>query len=121
MFGSIVNSLYRANLDLGGLELPASAAAEIKDSVGGAANAVSQSGVDGGAVIERAASAFTHAFDQMAIISVTIAVAAAVIVLRTFTTAKERAAAAANTEVGADAEAYTLTRVGGWSRGRLRP
>ena len=121
VFGSIVNSLYRANLDLGGLELPASAAAEIKDSVGGAANAVSQTGVDGGAVIERAASAFTHAFDQMAIISVTIAVAAAVVVLRTFTTAKERAAAAANTEVGADAEAYALQRVGGWSRGRLRP
>jgi EmrB/QacA subfamily drug resistance transporter len=113
VFGSIVNSLYRASLDLGGLDLPASAAAEIKDSVGGAANAVSQTGVDGGAVIERAASAFTHAFDQMAIISVTIAVAAAVIVLRTFTTAKERAAAAANTEVGADAEAYALSALAG--------
>ena len=112
VFGSIVNSLYRANLDLGGLDVPASAAAEIKDSVGGAANAVSQTGVDGG-VIERAASAFTHAFDQMAIISVTIAVAAAVIVLRTFTTAKERAAAAANTEVGADAEAYALSALAG--------
>ena len=113
VFGSIVNSLYRANLDLGGLDLPASATAEIKDSVGGAANAVSQTGVDGGAVIERAAVAFTHAFDQMAIISVTIAVAAAVIVLRTFTTAKERAAAAANTEVGADAEAYALSALAG--------
>ena len=113
VFGSIVNSLYRANLDLGGLDVPASAAAEIKDSVGGAANAVSQTGVDGGAVIERAASAFTHAFDQMAIISVTIAVAAAVIVLRTFTTAKERAAAAANTEVGADVEAYALSALAG--------
>ncbi len=113
VFGSIVNSLYRANLDLGGLDLPASATAEIKDSVGGAANAVSQTGVDGGAVLERAAVAFTHAFDQMAIISVTIAVAAAVIVLRTFTTAKERAAAAANTEVGADAEAYALSALAG--------
>ena len=43
----------------------------------------------------------------------TIAVAAAVIVLRTFTTAKERAAAAANTEVGADAEAYALSALAG--------
>ncbi len=113
VFGSIVNSLYRANLDLGGLDLPASATAEIKDSVGGAANAVSQTGVDGGAVLERAAVAFTHAFDQMAIISVTIAVAAAVIVLRTFTITKERAAAAANSEVGADAEAYALSALAG--------
>jgi DHA2 family multidrug resistance protein-like MFS transporter len=113
VFGSIVNSLYRSNLDLGGLDLPASAAAEIKDSVGGAANAVSQTGVDGGAVIERAASAFTHAFDQMAVISVAISVAAAVVVLRTFTSAKERAAAAANTEVGADAEAYALSALAG--------
>jgi DHA2 family multidrug resistance protein-like MFS transporter len=113
VFGSIVNSLYRSNLDLGGLDLPASAAAEIKDSVGGAANAVSQTGVEGGAVIERAASAFTHAFDQMAVISVAISVAAAVIVLRTFTSAKERAAAAANTEVGADAEAYALSALAG--------
>jgi MFS transporter, DHA2 family, integral membrane protein len=113
VFGSIVNSLYRSNLDLGGLDLPASAATEIKDSVGGAANAVSQTGVDGGAVIERAASAFTHAFDQMAVISVAISVAAAVVVLRTFTSAKERAAAAANTEVGADAEAYALSALAG--------
>jgi DHA2 family multidrug resistance protein-like MFS transporter len=108
VFGSIVNSLYRSSLDLGGLDVPASAAAEIQDSVGGAASAVSQTGADGGTVIERAANAFTHAFDQMAIISVAISVVAAVLVLRTFTSAKERAAAAANAEVDADAEAYTL-------------
>ena len=113
VFGSIVNSLYRANLDLGGLDLPASAAAEIKDSVGGAANAVSQTGVDGGAVLERAATAFTHAFNQMAIISVTIAVAAAVVVLRTFTRPRSGPAAAANTEVGADTEAYALRALAG--------
>ena len=88
VFGSIVNSLYRSSLDLGGLDLTASATAEIKDSVGGAANAVSQTGVDGGAVIERAATAFTHAFDQMAIIFVAIAVAATVVVLRTYTRAR---------------------------------
>jgi EmrB/QacA subfamily drug resistance transporter len=113
VFGSIVNSLYRSHLDLGGLDLPASAAAQINDSVGGAANAVSQTGVDGGAVIERAAIAFTQAFDQMAVISVAISVAAAVVVLRTFTNAKERAAAAANTDVGADAEAYALSALAG--------
>jgi len=113
VFGSIVNSLYRANLDLGGLDLPVSATAEIKDSVGGAANAVSQTGIDGGAVIDRAASAFTHAFDQMAVISVAIALVAALVVLRTFTSTKERAAAAANTEVGVDAEAYALSALAG--------
>ena len=62
VFGSIVNSLYRSSIDLGGLDLPASATSQIQDSVGGAASVASQTGVDGGTVIERAASAFTHAF-----------------------------------------------------------
>jgi DHA2 family multidrug resistance protein-like MFS transporter len=113
VFGSIVNSLYRSNLDLGGLDLPAAATSQIHDSVGGAATAASQTGADAGTVIERAASAFTHAFDQMAIISVAISVAAAVLVLRTFTSAKERAADAANAQVDMDAEAYALGAMAG--------
>jgi DHA2 family multidrug resistance protein-like MFS transporter len=111
VFGSIVNSLYRASIDLGGLDLPASATSQIRDSVGGAASAASQAGVDGGTVIDRAASAFSHAFDQMAVISVAISVAAAIVVLRTFTSVKERAAAEANAD--ADAEAYALGALAG--------
>ena len=119
VFGSIVNSLYRSSLDLGGLDLTASATAEIKDSVGGAANAVSQTGVDGGAVIERAATAFTHAFDQMAIISVAIAVAAAVVVLRTYTSREGAGGRRGEHRGRRRRRGLRVERAGGWSRGRL--
>ena len=46
VFGSIVNSAYRANIDLGGLELPPAAAAEAEESVGAAAATAAQAGGD---------------------------------------------------------------------------
>ena len=42
VFGSLVNSAYRANVDLGGVELPPAAAAEAEESVGGAAATAAQ-------------------------------------------------------------------------------
>jgi hypothetical protein len=55
-----------------------------------------QVGGDAGAgLVQRAASAFTDAYNLAATVSVVIAVAAALLVARTFTRAKERKAASA--------------------------
>ncbi len=93
VFGSLVNSIYRANIDLGGLDLPPSAVDAAKESVGAAAGTAAQVGGDGGAaVVERAASAFTEAVNVASLVSVAIAVAAAGLVAHTFTRAKEQRA-----------------------------
>jgi EmrB/QacA subfamily drug resistance transporter len=92
VFGSIVNSAYRSNIDLGGLDLPAGTAIEAEESVGAAAGVAGRLGGDGAALTERAASAFTDAFNVASAISVAIAIATALIVARTFTRAKEREA-----------------------------
>ena len=57
VFGSIANSAYRANIDLGGLELPAAATAEAEESIGAAAGAAARAGgAEGAAIVERAAT-----------------------------------------------------------------
>ena len=48
VFGSIVNSAYRSNIDLGGLDLSSSVAAEAEESVGAAAMAAGGLGREGG-------------------------------------------------------------------------
>jgi hypothetical protein len=96
IFGTIVNSAYRSTVDLDGLGLSASAARAAHESVGGAVGVAHQVGGDAGAgLVQRAASAFTDAYNLAATVSVVIAVAAALLVARTFTRAKEREAASA--------------------------
>jgi MFS transporter, DHA2 family, multidrug resistance protein len=90
VFGSIVSSLYRSNLDFGGVDVPATAAAEAEESLGAAVGAAAQvGGAEGASLVERAADAFTDAFSMTAVISAVIVVVAAYVVSRTFTTEKE--------------------------------
>jgi hypothetical protein len=64
--------------------------------VGGAVGVAGQVGGDTGAgLVQRAASAFTDAYNLAATVSVVIAVAGALLVARTFTRTKEREAVAA--------------------------
>ena len=95
VFGSIVNTVYRSNIDLDGLGLSAAEVAEAEESIGQAsATARSVGGEAGAGIIERAATAFTDAVNVASIISAVIVVASALIVARTFTRAKEESAAA---------------------------
>jgi hypothetical protein len=96
VFGSLVSALYRANLDLGGVDVPVSAAEDAEESLGAAIGAGAQvGGSDGVTLVERAAEAFTDAFSVTAVVSAVIVVVAALLVRRTFTTAQELAAEAA--------------------------
>jgi DHA2 family multidrug resistance protein-like MFS transporter len=102
IFGTIVNSAYRANVDLGGLGLSATDADQAKDSVGAAVGVAAQVGGDGGAQLtHRAASAFTDAYNVASTVSVLIAVAAVILVASTFSRAKERLAVNAANELDA--------------------
>jgi EmrB/QacA subfamily drug resistance transporter len=97
VFGSLASSLYRSNVDLGGLDVPASAAQEAEESLGAAVGVGGQlGGADGASLADRAADAFSSAFSVTAAISVAIVVAAAYLVARTFSADKELEA-----EVGA--------------------
>jgi EmrB/QacA subfamily drug resistance transporter len=99
IFGTIVNSAYRSTVDLDGLGLSAPAVHAAHESVGGAVGVANQIGGDAGAgLVQRAASAFTDAYNLAATVSVVIAVAAALLVARTFTRAKEREAASTAAE-----------------------
>jgi MFS transporter, DHA2 family, integral membrane protein len=105
VFGSIANSAYRANIDLGGLGLSTSEVAEAQESIGAASATAERIGGDAGAgIVERAASAFTDAVNLASIISAVIVIAAAVIVARTFTRAEEAGAAAASQLVAPEPE-----------------
>ena len=98
IFGSIVNSAYRSGIDVSGLGLPAAQAHSAEQSIGAATRIGAQlGGEQGGAVLARAASAFTDAFNTGMIVAAVSAFAAAVIVLRTFSASRERAAATAVT------------------------
>jgi len=93
VFGSIANSAYRSNIDLGGVELPAAASAQAGESIGAAVGAATQVGGDeGAAIVDRAASAFTEAFNVASLVSLAIAVVSAAVVARVFTRAKEQTA-----------------------------
>ncbi len=93
VFGSLVNSAYRSNIDLAGLELSAPTRVAAEESIGEAVDAASRSGNgDTSAVIDRAGAAFTDAFNTTSWVAVAISVVAAVIVARTFTRAKEQEA-----------------------------
>ncbi len=99
VFGTIANSAYRSGVDFGGLDLPAAAAEAAQESIGAATGVATRvGGQAGAAVIERAASAFTDAVNVAATISVVILIAAAFLVLRTFSRSKEQEATATDAE-----------------------
>jgi EmrB/QacA subfamily drug resistance transporter len=101
VLGSIVNTVYRSGIDLGGLSLPAAAQDAAGESIG-AATAIASSVPGGDRLATEAASAFTDAFTTANSVALAIIVAAAAAVL----TAGRRARHA---EALADAELEQLT------------
>jgi EmrB/QacA subfamily drug resistance transporter len=99
VYGSIVNSGYRAAMDVGGLQLPAGAAEQARQSAGAAGQVAAQVGGQSGAtLVDRAATAFTDAMNVTATVSTVMLVVAALVVSRTFTRAKEAAAVDASAD-----------------------
>jgi DHA2 family multidrug resistance protein-like MFS transporter len=80
ILGSIANSAYRSNVDLGGLGLPAGARSAAEESIG-AAHGIAAGAPGGHEVAARAGAAFADAFNVASRVSVAIALAAAVTVL----------------------------------------
>jgi EmrB/QacA subfamily drug resistance transporter len=80
IFGSIVNAAYRAGIDLSGIGLPSGARHLGEDSIGAAAG-IANAVPNGGVVHERAATAFTDAFNLASAISIGLALLAAAAVL----------------------------------------
>jgi EmrB/QacA subfamily drug resistance transporter len=82
IFGSIVNGAYRAQINLSGIGLPGAVRHQGEDSIGAAAG-IANAARNGGVVHERAAAAFTNAFNLASAVSIGVAVltAAAVLVL----------------------------------------
>ena len=80
IFGSIVNGAYRAGIDLSGIGLPSGIRHQGEDSVGAAAG-IANTVRSGGVVHERAAGAFTDAFNLASAVSIGVALAAAAAVL----------------------------------------
>jgi EmrB/QacA subfamily drug resistance transporter len=105
VFGSIVNSGYRSAIDVGGLDLPPGAAEQARESAGAAGQVAAQLGQGGGALVDRAATAFTDAMNVTATISTVMLLVAALVVSRTFTRAKEAAAIDASADERAPLEA----------------
>ena len=93
VFGSIANSAYRSGIDLEGLELSAATSEAAERSIGEAVDA--STGVTDGqgpTIIDRAATAFTDAFNTSMWVAVAIAVAATIVVAKTFTRGKDQEA-----------------------------
>jgi Na+/melibiose symporter-like transporter len=80
IFGSIVNSAYRAGIDLSGIGLPNGVRHQGEDSIGAAAG-IANTVRSGGVVHERAAGAFTDAFNLASAVSIGVALVAAAAVL----------------------------------------
>jgi len=94
IFGSIVNGAYRAQIDLSGIGLPGAVRHQGEDSIGAAAG-IAHVVPHGGVIHERAAAAFTDAFNLSSAVSIGVALVAAAAVLlfsrpRRSTTAIER-------------------------------
>jgi hypothetical protein len=80
IFGSIVNAAYRAGIDLSGIGLPGGVRHQSEDSIGAAAG-IAKVVPRGGLVHERAATAFTDAFNLASAVSIGVALVAAAAVL----------------------------------------
>jgi EmrB/QacA subfamily drug resistance transporter len=80
LLGSIANTAYRGNIDLRGLQVPATARAVAEESIGGARVVAAQ--IPGGQeIVTRAASAFSDAFRLTNVVAVGIVLLAAGAVL----------------------------------------
>ncbi|MBV8296589.1 MAG: MFS transporter [Acidimicrobiia bacterium] len=80
ILGAIANSAYRTAINLGGLGLAGGADSQARESIGGAARVAS--GLSrANALQDRAATAFSHAFGVASVVSIVIALAAAIAVL----------------------------------------
>ena len=112
ILGSIVNSAYRAGVDLSGLGLPASVAHDGEQSIGAATGLAARFAGQRSTILDRAGSAFTHAFNIASAISVALVLMAAAVVLLTFSSASEAAAAAAPTEIHPDLDETFGVQVG---------
>jgi EmrB/QacA subfamily drug resistance transporter len=97
VLGSILNAVYRSEIDLSGVPLSPEAARSAEESVGAAHTVAAQvGGPAGDEVLSRAAHAFTDAFNAASSLSVATSLAAAAAVAVAFTRRKERAAVAAS-------------------------
>jgi Na+/melibiose symporter-like transporter len=108
VFGTIANAAYRSGVDFSGLELPPAVGEAASESVGAATGVAAQvGGPIGTTLVERAASAFTDAFNVAATVAVLILVAGALAVLRTFSRTREQEAIA-NADIDAEAAALEV-------------
>jgi MFS transporter, DHA2 family, integral membrane protein len=82
ILGSIANSAYRASVNFSGIGLGAAARHQGEDSIGSAAR-VASTLAGGGVIKERAAAAFTHAFNVASLVSVGLVVVLAAVLLWT--------------------------------------
>jgi hypothetical protein len=80
IFGSIVNSAYRAQINLSGIGLSSAVRRQGEDSIG-AASGIATVARNGGIVHERSAAAFTNAFNVASVVSIGVALLAAAAVL----------------------------------------
>ena len=91
VFGSLVNSIYRANIDLGGLDLPPSAAEAARSpSARPQARRRRSAGTEGPPSSSERPAPSPKPSTWHRLVSVAIAVAAAGLVAHTFTRAKEQ-------------------------------
>ncbi len=95
VLGSIVYSAYRSAIDLAGLNLDARATDAANESIGAAVRVASQTGENGGPLVERAAAAFTDAMHVGSLVAAVVAVAVAIVLRLTFDRRHEDAAVAA--------------------------
>jgi MFS transporter, DHA2 family, multidrug resistance protein len=79
VFGTLVGSAYRSNMDLSGTDVPAGAARAADESIG-AAWGVAHGLPSGEALLAQAQSAFVDAFRLTNLVSVAVAVLAAAFV-----------------------------------------
>ena len=94
ILGSVASALYRSSVDIKSLGLPPDAAKAARESIGAAAVVAGQ--VPGGKdLMAHANSAFTNAFDVVAIVGVVVSLAAAAIVVKLLSRRTEQDAAEA--------------------------
>ncbi|CAA9238999.1 MAG: Uncharacterized MFS-type transporter [uncultured Acidimicrobiales bacterium] len=93
VLGSVSSAVYRSSIDLDDLPLPPPVREAAEESVG-AATFIARQLPEGGTVLaDRAGDAFTQAFNTTSRVAVGVALAAALVVARTFSRRSEVAAA----------------------------
>jgi Na+/melibiose symporter-like transporter len=118
ILGSIANTAYRSRIDLSGLRLPPGVRPAAESSIG-AADAIARHIPGGDALATQAASAFTDAFNLVAVLSVGIALAAAAVIL--FVWRRRPAPATENVEPANGDVEPTAADVGVLARVPVRP